>query len=216
MKDVDLFRINLSHVSKLEETIKYIQERVDTPVALDTDSGKYKTDDDQRGSYNLVISDLRGIEIGLKYGIRITMLSFTERAAQVAELKAQFPLLQVRAKIETKEGISNAHEISLVSNGLLLDRGDLSRQIHVTRVPAIQRRMLRDFSNVFVATNMMQSMMSSTIPSTGEANDVYSTLVSGAKGIVLAGETAIGLYPIETVQVVKDIIDVYLEQCSEK
>ena len=78
----------------------------------------------------------------------------------------------------------------------------------IENIPYIQRKILKKFQkyknkNIFIATNFLESMITNKFPTRGEANDIYSSLEMGAKGIVLAAETAIGHYPEESVNFLK-------------
>ena len=93
---------------------------------------------------------------------------------------------------------------SIIKNAenFLIDRGDLSKEIKIENIPLVQRKIFKlskkyKNKNIFVATNFLESMIINKYPSRGEANDIFSTLEMGAKGLVLAAETAIGLHQKE-------------------
>ena len=93
----------------------------------------------------------------------------------------------------------------------LIDRGDLSKEVNVENIPVAQRKlfkMKKKYKNrrIFVATNLLESMLNNNYPTRGEANDIFNSLEMGAAGLVLAAETAIGKYPIETVMFLKKMI----------
>ena len=96
------------------------------------------------------------------------------------------------------------------SRAIIIDRGDLSRQVPIELIPFIQRRIIsaaRVLSTpVYVATNLLESMCVSPYPTRAEANDIVSTLLMGADGLVLAAETAVGAFPVETVRTLAKII----------
>jgi len=93
---------------------------------------------------------------------------------------------------------------------ILIDRGDLSREVPIEKIPFIQRSIIsyaRMYETpVYVATNLLESMINHGSPTSAEANDVASTLLMGASGLVLAAETAIGQYPVELVEMIAAII----------
>ena len=96
----------------------------------------------------------------------------------------------------------------------MIDRGDLSKEISIEMIPVAQRQILKmaqklGNKNIYVATNFLESMLTSATPTRGEVNDIYSTLHIGAKGLVLAAETAIGSYPIACVNYLKKIYKIY-------
>ena len=93
----------------------------------------------------------------------------------------------------------------------MIDRGDLSKEVNVENIPVAQRKlfkMKKKYKNrrIFVATNLLESMLNNNYPTRGEANDIFNSLEMGAAGLVLAAETAIGKYPIETVMFLKKMI----------
>ena len=101
-----------------------------------------------------------------------------------------------------------------MTDELLIDRGDLSRQIPIEKIPFVQRAIISHANTfntpVYVATNLLESMINSASPTRAEANDVASTLLMGASGLVLAAETAIGAHPVGAVEMICSIF----EQCN--
>lgn len=96
----------------------------------------------------------------------------------------------------------------------LIDRGDLSKEVKLENIPIIQRELFKiknkfKSKNLFVATNLLESMIDNNYPHRGEANDIYNLLEIGSDGLVLAAETAIGNYPKETVLFLKKMISVF-------
>lgn len=114
------------------------------------------------------------------------------------------------AKIESGAGVRNMDGIIDRSDAVLIDRGDLSREVPLEYVPfyqkAIARRANRWSHPVFVATNLLESMVSNRNPTIAEANDVANTLLDGVHGLVLAAETAIGHDPVGIVRMVSRMI----------
>ena len=117
------------------------------------------------------------------------------------------------AKIESRQGILNLREIAHSVDGILIDRGDLSREISISRIPlatkAILDVCLKLKTPCFVATNILDSMMSNQLPSRAEISDLFNLFSSGVSGIVLAAEVAIGKHPVESVQVVTHMSKIY-------
>ncbi|MFQ5603857.1 MAG: pyruvate kinase [bacterium] len=155
--------------------------------------------------------DEKALAIGKKMGIRHVALSFANRAQDVEEIRAAaHPQATVISKIECLNGLQNLAEIAEKSDALLIDRGDLSRQVNIEKIPAMQKDIIRYGKvagvNVYVATNLMESMVTSPNPTRAEVNDVYNTLMDGADGLVLAAETAIGDFPVSAASMVKKII----------
>ena len=114
-------------------------------------------------------------------------------------------------KIETKQSINEFKKIIKEGDNFLIDRGDLSKDISVYKIPETQRKLIsikNRFRNkkVFIATNLLESMIINNYPTRAEANDIYSCIEMGADGLVLAAETAIGKNPIECIKFVKEMI----------
>ena len=162
----------------------------------------------------LTDKDKHALEIGLKLGLRDFSLSFTNTAEDVKEIRKIIGSnANLISKIESIKGVINIGEILPVVDQILIDRGDLSRQISIEKIPFVQRKLISYAKSknvpVFVATNLLESMVKVRSPTRAEVNDVASTLLMGAQGLVLAAETAIGAYPVEAVEMVYLLIRQY-------
>jgi pyruvate kinase len=151
--------------------------------------------------------DRAALETGRRLGIEHYALSFAGSAADVAELRALAPAdAHIIAKIESRAGLRNMDEIIEAADSVLVDRGDLSREVPIEQVPyfqkAIARRANRWNRPLYVATNLLESMVTTRLPSIAEANDVANTLFDGVHGLVLAAETAIGIDPVGAVDMI--------------
>jgi pyruvate kinase len=151
--------------------------------------------------------DLLGIQIALQNDVHEYALSFAEHPDAVTRLRQMVgPGDTIIAKIESREGVRNLGEIALASHRLLIDRGDLSREVRLEAIPQLQKAMIRKANAlgvpVYVATNLLESMVSRRTPTRAEVNDVINSLEDGADGLVLAAETAIGEYPVEAARMV--------------
>lgn len=149
----------------------------------------------------LTDKDRRALKIGADMGIENIALSFANRPEDVDEIRAVFGKpAQVISKIECRNGLANLAEIAHRSDALLIDRGDLSREVPIEQIPRTQKRIIhcaKAFDRpVYVATNLLETMIDSAVPTRAEVNDIYNTLLDGADGLVLAAETAIGKHPI--------------------
>jgi len=117
------------------------------------------------------------------------------------------------SKIETKNAIINLNKITKNSDALLIDRGDLSRYVPIEKIPVAQENILKQSirfkTPTYVATNLLENMIKENEATRAESHDIYSTLKEGAKGLVLAAETAIGKNPIECVRFIKKCISVH-------
>jgi pyruvate kinase len=162
----------------------------------------------------LTEKDRQALTIGRKMGVRYVALSFANRAADVDVVRALAGAeAMVTSKIECLSGLRHLPEITAKSDALLIDRGDLSRQVNIERIPALQKDIIRHAKlvgkRVYVATNLLESMVTSPNPTRAEVNDVFNTLMDGADGLVLAAETAIGAFPVAAAMMVKKVIREY-------
>jgi pyruvate kinase len=158
--------------------------------------------------------DKGAFKIGLEMGVKNFSLSFTNSAEDVKRVREIIGHdTNLISKIESIKGVLNLGEILPVVDQILIDRGDLSREVDIEKIPFIQRMIISYAKSketpVFVATNLLESMIKASSPTRAEANDVASTLLMGASGLVLAAETAIGEYPVEVVDMVNSIIKQY-------
>ena len=161
----------------------------------------------------LTNKDIDAIKIGQKFNIKYYALSFTNTYEDVINFNNLLKNRNKIFKIETKDAINNLSKILKVGNNLLIDRGDLSKDIKIENVPIIQRKIISEAKKknrrVYVATNFLESMIINNYPTRAEVNDVYNTIEMGAKGLVLAAETAIGKNPQECVKILQRIIRVF-------
>jgi len=156
--------------------------------------------------------DKKAFLIGKEMGIFHFALSFASSMQDVIKCRDIVGNnSKIISKIESKKGLINIKGIIDNSDELLIDRGDLSRQVSIEKVPFFQRRIIslcRLYDKpVYVATNLLESMIKSESPTRAEVNDVVSTVLMGANGLVLAAETAVGAYPVKAVQVVRNLCE---------
>ena len=120
---------------------------------------------------------------------------------------------KVISKIESRKGLSNLEEIVSVSDGVLIDRGDLSREISIGMTPfavdTILKHCINKGKECFIATNILDSMMENPIPSRAEISDIWNLLSKGVSGFVLAAEVAIGKNPVESVAVINHMNNLF-------
>lgn len=155
--------------------------------------------------------DLESIKIGLKYNIGYIAASFTRNGEDVDEVrKLTGSKMQIISKVETREAMNNLDPIIEKSDYLLIDRGDLSKEISLDKIPFAQKIILnkaRELKKpVFIATNLLESMIEKPKPTRAELNDIMNSLLDGASGLVLCAETAIGRYPLECINMLKKMI----------
>ena len=161
----------------------------------------------------LTKKDFEAIKIGQKLNIKHYALSFTNSHNDVKKFNNLLKNENKIFKLETKNAVKNLHKIFNFGNNFLIDRGDLSQDVKIENIPIIQRKIIhlakKNNKNVYVATNFLESMIVNNYPTRAEVNDIYNTMEMGAKGLVLAAETAVGKNPIECLRVLKKIIKVF-------
>ena len=188
---------------------KTIIAKVINPGLLDSNKGVHTTNQIKLNS--LTVKDINAIKIAKKYQIRHYAMSFVNKGNDVSYLRSLLKKNSVIiSKIETLNALKNLSHISNHSDALLIDRGDLSRYISIDRIPAIQEGIAKFAKKkkvpLYVATNLLETMINETNPTRAESHDIYSTLNQGVKGLVLAAETAIGKDPAECVRFLKKCI----------
>jgi pyruvate kinase len=157
------------------------------------------------------------LAIGRRLGVAHYCVSFAASGDSVRQARELIPdHAHVIAKIESRTGIQNMDSIIEASNAVLVDRGDLSREVPLEQVPyfqkAIVRRANRWHTPLYVATNLLESMVVYNRPTIAEMNDIANTLLDGAHGLVLAAETAIGVDPVGAVDMVKQAVEVFEQE----
>ena len=162
----------------------------------------------------LTEKDLQAIKIAKKFKIKNYALSFTNSANDIIKFNHLLKGNNKIFKIETLKAIKNFKSILKHGSYFLIDRGDLSKDVKIENIPIVQRNLFklkRKFINkkIFVATNLLESMLENNYPNRGEANDIYNSLEMGADGLVLAAETAIGKYPKDAVIFLKKLIKAF-------
>ncbi|MFQ6044106.1 MAG: pyruvate kinase [Candidatus Poribacteria bacterium] len=160
--------------------------------------------------------DKEDLLFGLRHQVEWVALSFVKSENDITELKEwlerqnpqRTPL--VMSKIETREAIENLSQIIEASDAVMVARGDLALEVSFAKLPFLQKRIIlecRSFGKpVVVATGFMDSMCHKRVPSRAEVMDVANASLDGATGILLSQETAVGRYPVETVEMVASIL----------
>lgn len=156
--------------------------------------------------------DVAAIKIGLEHGVRHFALSFANFEKDVDDIRAVVgDDAFVISKIECRNGIENLDGIIDKSNAVLIDRGDLSREFPLERIPDLQKMIISRAKKrsrpVYVATNLLESMIKELLPTRAEVNDIHNSLLDGADGLVLAAETAIGKHPIRCANMIVKMIE---------
>ena len=160
----------------------------------------------------LTEKDHRDLEVALELGVDWIALSFVQRPEDVLEARA---IIQERAgilsKLEKPAAIDRLEGIVAVSDAIMVARGDLGVEMPAEQVPAIQKRIIRACRQqgkpVVVATQMLESMIESPVPTRAEASDVATAVYDGADAVMLSAESASGKYPLEAVGMMSRIIE---------
>jgi len=118
--------------------------------------------------------------------------------------------IPIIAKIEKPEAVRNINQITSNCDGLMVARGDLGVEVPMHEVPIIQKTLVRKAKEaripVIIATQMMESMIDSQVPTRAEVNDVANSIMDGADAVMLSGETSVGEFPKEVIQTMRNII----------
>lgn len=160
-------------------------------------------------------SDRADIIFGCEMGFDFIAASFTrckEDILQIREiLKEQNSTMKVIAKIENMQGIQNLEEILSVSDGIMVARGDMGVEIPLEEVPVLQKKMIKmaeaQGKHVITATQMLESMIKNPRPTRAEVTDIANAIYDGTTAIMLSGESAAGLYPVEAVKTMARIAE---------
>ena len=149
------------------------------------------------------------IRFGCQMGVDYIAASFTRRKEDILAIRKILreegkPDIQIIPKIENQEGFDNLEEILEVADGVMVARGDLGVDVSFELVPIYQKKIIKTANAmgkpVVTATHMLESMQGNPRPTRAEASDVANAVLDGTDAIMLSGESAAGLYPIEAVQ----------------
>lgn len=159
--------------------------------------------------------DIIDIRFGCQHDIDLIAASFVRSPEHVLIIKKLLAEekksdILVLAKIENSEGVNNFDSIVQVSDGIMVARGDLGVEVPLSQVPKLQKMMIRKSilagKPVVTATQMLESMINNPRPTRAEASDVANAIYDSTSAVMLSGETAIGKYPIETVDMMRTIV----------
>ena len=156
---------------------------------------------------SLTAKDLRDLEFGLHHKVDFVALSFVQTSKDVMRLKKilaqKKSTAKVIVKIETTQAVENLDDILAVTDGAMVARGDMAVEVGVDKVPLIQKEIIRKCNRlgkpVITATQMLDSMEKSATPTRAEVSDIANAILDGTDAIMLSGESATGLYPVEAV-----------------
>jgi len=155
--------------------------------------------------------DLEIIKFAKERDVEYFALSFVRNANDLKILKSVLDGFEggLIAKIENFEGVENFHEILEVADGVMVARGDLGVEIEPQKVPLVQKSIIRQCNQsgkpVITATEMLESMITQPNPTRAEVSDVANAILDGTDAVMLSGETAMGKYPVEAVEMMSRI-----------
>ncbi len=158
--------------------------------------------------------DSKDLDFAVKMDVDMIALSFVRTAGDVMQIRSILNFLDSKkieliSKIESQQAMDALEEILNVSDGIMVARGDLGVEVSTQVVPLYQKKMITMANEkgkpVITATHMLESMMHTPRPTRAEASDVANAILDGSDAIMLSGESASGLYPIEAVETM-DII----------
>lgn len=160
-------------------------------------------------------ADREDILFGIEMGYDFLAASFARSKEDILEvrqiLKEHNSPMKIIAKIENMQGIQNLEEILSVSDGIMVARGDMGVEIPMEDVPVLQKKMIKMAVNqgkhVITATQMLESMIKNPRPTRAEATDIANAIYDGTTAIMLSGESAAGLYPVDAVKTMAKIAE---------
>ena len=161
----------------------------------------------------LTKKDVADVRLGAKLGVDFVALSFVRKPGDLEELRDLLTRSKskacVLAKIEDQAAIESIEEIIKVADIVMIARGDLGIEVPMEELPIIQRRIVKSCIHigkpVIVATHLLESMITNRVPTRAEITDVANAVFEQADGIMLSGETTIGRYPVECVDVLNRV-----------
>lgn len=160
--------------------------------------------------------DREDIAFGVRENFDLIAASFTRDADDIIELRTELEKngchnMKIISKIENSDGVKNIDEIIRVSDGIMVARGDLGVEIPLEDIPGIQKKIIKKVANagkvVITATQMLDSMIKNPRPTRAETTDVANAIYDGTSAIMLSGETASGLYPVQAVKMMAKIAE---------
>jgi len=164
----------------------------------------------------LTEKDIRDAKFAIEKQVDWIALSFVRTSQDLEDLQdliAEYSdhKIPIIAKIEKPEAVENIDKIVAFCDGLMVARGDLGVEVPAEQVPLIQKKLIHRAKTaripVIVATQMMETMITSLTPTRAEVNDVANSVMDGADAVMLSGETSVGNYPVEVIETMTRIIE---------
>jgi len=165
--------------------------------------------------------DKKDLDFGIKNEVDFVALSFVRKAKDIATLREMLRKAKsdahIIAKIETQEAIENIDEIIKEADGIMVARGDLAIEVPAQEVPLYQKMIIKKCNYagkpVITATQMLESMIHSPVPTRAEVSDVANSILDGTDAIMLSEETTLGSYPLEAVTMMTQIAERLEGEC---
>jgi pyruvate kinase len=162
----------------------------------------------------LTVKDIRDLDFALAHDFDWIGLSFVRSVTDIVELKeiikSKGKSARVIAKIEKPEAIKEIDNIIDLTDGIMVARGDLGVELPMERVPMLQKMIVNKCIQVgkpvIIATQMMESMITSYTPTRAEVNDVANAVMDGADAVMLSAETSVGKFPVKVIEIMTRII----------
>jgi len=163
----------------------------------------------------LTQKDIEDLRFGVSLGVDFVALSFVRTAKDIVSLRDELQELgkspAIVAKIERPEAIANFDAILGETDAVMVARGDLGVEIDMAEIPQVQKELIRKCNDlgtpVITATQMLESMVESSMPTRAEVNDIANAIYDGTDAVMLSGETAAGRFPIEAVRVMASVAE---------
>jgi len=164
----------------------------------------------------LTKKDIKDAIFAIEQKVDWIALSFVRTAEDLMELQDLIAehsdhKIPIIAKIEKPEGVENIDKIVAFCDGLMVARGDLGVEVPAHEVPLIQKKLVNRAKTaripVIIATQMMETMITSLTPTRAEVNDVANSVMDGADAVMLSGETSVGNYPVQVIEKMTQIIE---------
>lgn len=160
--------------------------------------------------------DYEDIVFGIEMGFDFIAASFTRCADDIRQIRRilkehQCNTIHIIAKIENVQGVENIDEIIEAADGIMIARGDMGVELALEEVPVIQKKIISKVCDagkqVITATQMLESMVKNPRPTRAETTDVANAIYQGTSAVMLSGETAAGMYPVEAVKTMARIVE---------
>ncbi|MFA5880198.1 MAG: pyruvate kinase [Candidatus Margulisiibacteriota bacterium] len=163
--------------------------------------------------------DIQDLKFGLKLNVDYVAISFVRTAQDIIDVKKLIKDLghdtPVIAKLERQEAIEDLDQILDVADAVMIARGDLGVELPPEQVPLLQKKIIKAANKksvpVITATQMLESMIEHPRPTRAETSDVANAILDGSDAVMLSGETASGLYPVESIEMMSKIAE-YVEE----